>query len=352
MKEFFYKYSNEKRNIFAKLYIHKIGQYRFNWHKTIEVMFILSGSVELCVEGKILFLQEGDLAIIDSNIGHATMAKELNSIAMVLQLDPIYFEGIVDNYTKLKFNSNKLNLKDSYLAKDLQKLLINLFENFQTNKLNTKILIESQIGFITSILIEMSSYISNNNTFYTSQNKSFKEKKIITYLEKNYDKSISLESLSKVLNFNPTYLSAFFKKNLGINFQEYLTRIRLREATIELGTATTTIAEIAFNNGFTNLNSFNSNFKKMFNQTPSSYRKNLSALNTDNKILNQRSYLKEDNEFLIFKLNNLKKNIFSEEIKINKDKNISLKNKEELKRKKEILLTSINDFINSLDQEN
>lgn len=351
MNNFFYQYNNKKRNIFAKLYIYKISHYRFNWHKTIEVMYILNGSVELCVEGKVIFLQEGDLAVIDSNVGHATMTKETNSIAMVLQLDPIFFDDIVENYTKLKFNSSKLNLKNYYPIKNLKRLLLTLFDDFQKNKLNTKIRIESQLGLIASTLIETSSYISNNNTFYTSENKSFKEKKMITYLEKNYDKNISLESLSKVLEFNPTYLSTFFKKNIGINFQEYLTRIRLREATMQLGTSNNTIAEIAFNNGFTNLNSFNSSFKKMFNQTPSSYRKNLFILNTDDKMFSQRNYLKDDNELLIVKLNSLKKEIFSEEIEINNNNDFLVKNKENLKKKKEALLSSINDFIKSIEEE-
>lgn len=41
MKEFFYEVKKESKKLFYKLYIHKIGPFRFNWHKEIEINIIL-----------------------------------------------------------------------------------------------------------------------------------------------------------------------------------------------------------------------------------------------------------------------------------------------------------------------
>lgn len=57
---------------------------------------------------------------------------------------------------------------------------------------------------------------------------------MMKYINKNYHKKISLDSLAKESGYNPSYVSQLFKTCVGINFYDYLTRIRLREATLAL----------------------------------------------------------------------------------------------------------------------
>lgn len=100
--------------------------------------------------------------------------------------------------------------------------------------------------------------------------------KIVRYIDKHYTQKITLNDLARVSQYNRNYISQFFKSYLGINFHDYLTRIRLREATLELGRTKKSVSEIAFSHGFPDLKSFNSAFRTSFGKTPTGYRKQLS----------------------------------------------------------------------------
>lgn len=86
---------------------------------------------------------------------------------------------------------------------------------------------------------------------------------------------ITLNDLAQVSKYNRNYISQFFKSNLGVNFHDYLTRIRLREATLALSQTNQSVSEIALSHGFSDLKSFNTVFRARFSKTPTEYRRQL-----------------------------------------------------------------------------
>ena len=99
--------------------------------------------------------------------------------------------------------------------------------------------------------------------------------KIVQYIDANYMQKITLNDLAQVSKYNRNYISQFFKSNLGVNFHDYLTRIRLREATLALSQTNQSVSEIALSHGFSDLKSFNTVFRARFSKTPTEYRRQL-----------------------------------------------------------------------------
>ena len=93
------------------------------------------------------------------------------------------------------------------------------------------------------------------------------------YINENYNKAISLESVSNHIGFNPAYFSSMFKKATGQNFMEYVIEIRILNARNLLVQTNQDVAEIAAKVGYTDLKYFSRIFKKMTNLTPSEYRR-------------------------------------------------------------------------------
>ena len=56
----------------------------------------------------------------------------------------------------------------------------------------------------------------------------------------------------------------YFKNQVGINFYDYLTRIRVREATLELCSTDNTVLDVAHSHGFPDVKAFNTAFRKTF----------------------------------------------------------------------------------------
>lgn len=101
--------------------------------------------------------------------------------------------------------------------------------------------------------------------------------KALQYLNKNFDKAISLGELAQVVNMTEVSLSRFFKQYTGTTFIDCLTDKRLGQASRMLIDTSLPIAEIAYNCGFTNISNFNRIFKRKKGCTPKNYRDNYSG---------------------------------------------------------------------------
>lgn len=87
------------------------------------------------------------------------------------------------------------------------------------------------------------------------------------YIDVNFSKPISLESVAYEFNVSKEYLSKVFKQNLGINFSKYLSERRMEEAMklLKLGHS---IKFVALSVGYRDTGYFHKVFKHYFGKTP------------------------------------------------------------------------------------
>ena len=95
------------------------------------------------------------------------------------------------------------------------------------------------------------------------------------YIEDHFDKDISLDDVSRVVNISPYYFSKVFKEASGLNFIEYLTNIRIEKAKDLLENSNLSIKEICVSCGYTDPNYFSRSFKKNVGVTPTEYKEKL-----------------------------------------------------------------------------
>ena len=92
------------------------------------------------------------------------------------------------------------------------------------------------------------------------------------YIDENYKKDLSLESVADKIGISPFYLSRLLKQELGQTFVGYLTQVRMQEA-IKLASVTClSIKEIAERTGYSNSTYFCRVFKKFTGQTVGNFR--------------------------------------------------------------------------------
>ncbi|MFT4204942.1 MAG: AraC family transcriptional regulator [Chitinophagaceae bacterium] len=96
------------------------------------------------------------------------------------------------------------------------------------------------------------------------------------YLNKNYNKEVTLNDVAKLANMPDASFSRFIKKHTGRTFVDTLNETRLGYATRLLIETTQTISEIAYSCGFNNVTYFNRIFKKKKHCTPKEFRDNFS----------------------------------------------------------------------------
>lgn len=97
------------------------------------------------------------------------------------------------------------------------------------------------------------------------------------FLEANYTERLSLSAVARVAHMSPFYFCKLFKRVTGLNYTDYLARLRVDKARNLLLNPNLKISEIAFEVGFQSLTHFNRMFKRLSGQAPSEYRRRLSA---------------------------------------------------------------------------
>jgi AraC-like DNA-binding protein/ligand-binding sensor protein len=97
------------------------------------------------------------------------------------------------------------------------------------------------------------------------------------FIEEHQTEDLSLSQVAKAVNTSSFYFCKMFRKVTGINFTDYLSRLRIERAKNLLLNPNLRISEIAFEVGFQSLTHFNRVFKRILGQSPTAYRVQLTA---------------------------------------------------------------------------
>jgi AraC-like DNA-binding protein len=92
------------------------------------------------------------------------------------------------------------------------------------------------------------------------------------FIALNQAEELSLTKVAKAVNTSSFYFCKLFKKATGLNFTDYVSRVRIEKAKNLLLNPNLRISEIAFEVGFQSLTHFNRVFKKIIGQSPTQYR--------------------------------------------------------------------------------
>lgn len=95
----------------------------------------------------------------------------------------------------------------------------------------------------------------------------------------NYRENISLDSVAEKVGVTPSYLSRLFKKEMGINFQDYLTNVRIEKAVELLHDESLSGRALAHAVGYNNYTYFCKIFKRETGKTVGEYRESLGMKN-------------------------------------------------------------------------
>ena len=95
------------------------------------------------------------------------------------------------------------------------------------------------------------------------------------YIHEHQTENLRLGHVAKHVNTSTFYFCKIFRKATGINFTDYLSRVRIEKSKNLLLNPNLRVSEIAFEVGFQSLTHFNRVFKKILGQSPTEYRTQL-----------------------------------------------------------------------------
>jgi AraC-like DNA-binding protein/ligand-binding sensor protein len=95
------------------------------------------------------------------------------------------------------------------------------------------------------------------------------------YIAEHQSEELSLGEVAKAVNTSSFYFCKLFKKATGLNFTDYVSRVRVEKAKNLLLNPNTRVSEVAYEVGFQSLTHFNRVFRKIVGESPTEYRHRL-----------------------------------------------------------------------------
>ncbi|MDD3705181.1 MAG: response regulator [Clostridiaceae bacterium] len=152
-----------------------------------------------------------------------------------------------------------LPYKISSLSKSKQTHILSIL------KANSKELLESQfINIISQLSDEIQAQVRSEIDGIIP--------KVLKYLNTNYSKEITLADAAKSVNLSYHYFSKIFKDEVGKNFSDYLTELRIEKSMRFLKDQRISIKEVCYKIGYNDPNYYCKIFKKTTGMTPTEYR--------------------------------------------------------------------------------
>ena len=131
---------------------------------------------------------------------------------------------------------------------------------------------------LSEAIFEIERVIEGISNFYIENSKVDKNviELAINYINENYNKNITLATVSNRYDLNYSYFSRIFKDFIGISFSQYLLKIRMEKAKeLIMSDDELKISDIAKSVGYSgdNVQNFTRAFKNHFGKSPKSFKK-------------------------------------------------------------------------------
>ena len=225
-----------------------------HFHGNFELIYALSGNVDITVNGESCNLSQGELILISPyNIHSLKIYKESKIWVGVFSVD----------FVSSFFKKNK-NIRYSKFCCDKS------VENFLKEKLFFQGTPEHYF-LMGCLYIVLNECIKNAAATDCGKDNDFMYG-IIDYISQNLCENISLEDISDALGYERHYFSSVFHKCFSMNFRNFVNLFRFEKVCNLLVENDMPITQISSECGFGSIRSFNRIFKEMSGKTPGEYR--------------------------------------------------------------------------------
>ena len=271
-------YLNEDFHFF-NLKDQKKNEFEFHYHDFNKIIIFVSGEVTYIVEGKSYKLKPWDILLVGKNDLHLPIISESTPYErMILWLNPLFLEGHNKNSCDLLScfqlaSERKLNLirLSSKHINSLKQNLADLEEEIQDKAFGSTIL---RNALFLQFMVKINRLFLGMNIDKNIDDIKYDPRleDILSFINSNLDKDLSIGMLSKEFYLNKYYLMHLFKEETGYTLYSYIQKKRVIRAS-DLIKSGRQAGEVCSLCGFGDYSSFVRGFKKEFGLSPKQYYK-------------------------------------------------------------------------------
>ncbi len=231
---------------------------QYHWHNNYEIVYVVSGSFTMLLNGKRIILREGESVFIPDGVVHGGTPSNCRYICVV-------------------FHSSILHAAQcSRLIMQTQITMPVILKNDNLIKNIIKDLTEKNPGYELSVIgnlyLLVHRLLQNHTDNKIPPNPNFEKlKPAITFIEKNFSNTITLTELAAECSLSPNYFCRCFKALTSETPFGYITRYRI-EIACEFLISGMSITDTAYSCGFNDISYFINIFKQHMGISPKKYQ--------------------------------------------------------------------------------
>lgn len=258
--------NNSKFYVFRDVTIEKKNN-AIHWHNEIEFLCCVENKVGVYYDSDVIQMKKGDTIIVNSKCLHY-VAPEDDMHCFCLIVDKSFFRENEIDISSLEFDKKIQDSVAFKLMHDAVDAIVNGEGEFAMAKKRQAIL--------TYILYMCQNYSHKKSNSYTRESKAhLAVREAIEYIDENFSKKITLESIAKRFNYSKYHFARLFKESTGYTFIEHLNKKRIEYAYELLRDEKNkkSLSQICDESGFASYAYFSKKFKDEYGILPLDFRR-------------------------------------------------------------------------------
>ncbi|WP_088816301.1 MULTISPECIES: helix-turn-helix domain-containing protein [Listeria] len=258
-----------------RLLIHRLTATSSHWHDSIEIIFVLKGSISLYTNLKSHQLSENDIFLVNANQIHALHGHESNTL-LVLQIPLAEAKKSIPNIDHLTFHcqSSQFSSEEQASFDQIRQIFAEMIQEVCKEGSDSYLNLTSLYYKLLFTLVHQFSAPIENLSNQPKEKHIARLTDVLNYMNTNFQTNLTLEELARHVFLSKDHLSKFIRQQTGQSFKQLLTSIRLNAATKELMTTNHSVKNIAIDTGFPSETAFVKAFKEIYSASPTEHRKN------------------------------------------------------------------------------
>jgi len=282
---------------YMNIFIVHINYRNPHLHRDFEICLNLSEKAIFGLQSRTETLHKGDMIILNPNETHEIKGDRAGATILIAQLSPRYLRTVFPGLGRLLFN--KVNLKEvlsPHVLQNLNNLFIEMAYQYLIRQEGWQLLCRSLVdSFVFFMMRHIPYHILSEEEWDSMKMRIDRMNRIMNFVEENHFRKLLLSDVAEREGLTLSYLSHFFKDNLNLTFQDYVSSVRFQYAK-KLILSGKRLIDVSIESGFSDSRYLTKAFLKYEGCTPAQYKQKQNKNEQNN---NKNIYASE--EFLQLK---------------------------------------------------
>lgn len=269
-------YQNSFLDSGSRLYSHQITHFDGNQlvaEPALHVYYVLEGDCYVQYHQSTQFIRENELFFFPANTPYAIYTGNAPAVYYRLSILDEFFDANAPELKHMQFDQFYLGCsrKDGIYHELCHLLACIVFSMTAERPISSF----AQTTYVNRLILFLyQEFHAQSAPDYSGSYSALRINKIIAFIRQNYDKKLTLDTISREFGLHPQYFSSFFLKHFHVKFTDFLNQYRINQSLHDLIYTDQTILAIALDHGFSSHKSYSNSFQKYYHTSPSAYRQN------------------------------------------------------------------------------